>query len=36
LNELGEAAEQEEINAIMSQADKNGDGTIDYEEFCIM
>jgi len=36
LHKLGEDADTDEINNIMSQADKNGDGTIDYEEFCIM
>jgi len=36
LNELGEVADPEEVNSIMAQADRNGDGTIDYEEFCIM
>jgi Ca2+-binding EF-hand superfamily protein len=36
LKELGEDAPPEEVAQIMSQADKNGDGSIDYEEFCIM
>nr|AFK09219.1 calcium-dependent protein kinase [Dunaliella salina] len=36
LADLGEEANKDEVNAIMSQADKNGDGKIDYEEFCIM
>ncbi len=36
LIEVGENPEPEEIAAIIGSVDKNGDGQIDYEEFCIM
>jgi hypothetical protein len=34
--EVGEEPHEEEVTAIISTVDKNGDGQIDYEEFCVM
>lgn len=36
LEEVGECPDHEEVTQIIASVDKNGDGTIDYEEFCIM
>lgn len=36
LRELGEDVDPAEVQQIISQADNNGDGSIDYEEFCQM
>ncbi len=36
LREVGEEPDESEVQAIISSVDKNGDGTIDYEEFCSM
>lgn len=33
---MGEEPDPEEVAAIIRAVDKNGDGTIDYEEFCVM
>jgi hypothetical protein len=36
MNNLGEKLEPEEIEAIIAEADLNGDGQIDYAEFARM
>ena len=33
---LGEALSQEELDDFMAEADKDGNGKIDYDEFCKM
>ena len=33
---LGEALSQEELEDFMAEADKDGNGKIDYDEFCKM
>jgi Ca2+-binding EF-hand superfamily protein len=36
LREVGENPDPGEIKSIINGVDKNGDGQIDYEEFCSM
>ncbi|GFH16267.1 calcium-dependent protein kinase, partial [Haematococcus lacustris] len=36
LREVGEEPDEVEVQTIIKSVDKNGDGTIDYEEFCVM
>lgn len=36
MNNLGEELKKEEIDAIIAEADENGDGQIDYAEFAQM
>lgn len=36
MRECGEEIDNSEIDGILKSVDKNGDGTIDYEEFCTM
>ena len=36
MSSLGEKLTPEELNEMIKEADTNGDGQIDYQEFCKM